>query len=92
MSKHLTYDDRLNIQDLLKSGSSISCIARKLNRHKSTISREITLRAMFRKVGGYGHTYNACLYRFDCDMKNLCKKDMCINIKFKKFKLLLELT
>lgn len=86
MSKHLTYDDRLNIQDLLKSGSSISCIARKLNRHKSTISREITLRAMFRKVGGYGHTYNACLYRFDCDMKNLCKKDMCISkVKHCKF-------
>ena len=77
MAKHLTYDDRLTIQELLKSGSSLSEISREVNRHKSTISREISLRSTIKKNGCYGRNYNACIYRFDCDMKDICKKGKC---------------
>lgn len=39
--KHLNYEERIILQTYRKEGYSISDIARKLNRHKSTISREI---------------------------------------------------
>ncbi len=38
MAKHLTYDDRLEIEAYLKENHSLSEISRKLNRHKSTRS------------------------------------------------------
>lgn len=78
MAKHLTYDDRLTIEGLLKAGSSLSVISRQLNRHKSTISREIFLRSIINKKGCYGRNYNACIYRYDCDMNNVCKDKKCI--------------
>ena len=77
MAKHLTYDDRLTIEQLLKFGSSLSGISRELNRHKSTISREISLRSTINKKGCYGRSYNACIYRFDCDINKVCKKEKC---------------
>lgn len=43
MSKHLTYDDRLEIERYLKLDYSLSAISKDLHRHKSTISREILL-------------------------------------------------
>ena len=78
MAKHLTYDDRLTIEGLLKSASSLSGISRELSRHKSTISREITLRSTIKKIGCYGHSYNACIHKYDCDMKNICLEIKCI--------------
>jgi IS30 family transposase len=79
MTKHLTYDDRLEIEKYLKMDFSLSEISRILNRHKSTISREITLRSPHDKKGCYGRNFNACIYRYDCDMKNICKEKVCKN-------------
>lgn len=77
MAKHLTYDNRLDIEKYIKLGFSISAIARQLNRHKSTISREITLRSIFEKKGCYGHSYNGCANRYNCNLKNICKESQC---------------
>jgi IS30 family transposase len=77
MAKHLTYDDRLDIEKYIKLDFSLSEISRKLNRHKSTISREITLRSIFEKKGCYGHSYNACVHRYNCDLTNICKDNQC---------------
>lgn len=77
MAKHLTYDNRLTIEGLLKSASSLSEISRELSRHKSTISREISLRSTINKIGCYGHSYNACIHRYGCDMKNICLEIKC---------------
>lgn len=79
MAKHLTYDDRLNIEKYIKLDFSISVIARKLNKHKSTISREIKLRSIFERKGCYGRSYNACIHRYNCDLKNICKESKCKN-------------
>ncbi|PRR79281.1 hypothetical protein CLLI_09550 [Clostridium liquoris] len=77
MAKHLTYDDRLEIERYLKLNFSLSKISRELNRHKTTISREISLRSTIDKKGCYGRSYNACIYRYDCDLNNICKEKMC---------------
>lgn len=77
MAKHLTYDDRLEIEKYLKFKFSLSEISRELNRHKSTISREISLRSTVDKKGCYGRNFNACIYRYDCDVNNICKENKC---------------
>ena len=59
MAIHLNFDNRLDIEKYLKNNYSLSEIARDLNRHKSTISREIILRSNFSKKGCYGRNYNA---------------------------------
>jgi IS30 family transposase len=86
MAKHLTYDNRLDIEKYLKLGFSLSEISRKLNRHKSTISREISLRYTIDKRGCYGRSYNACIYRYNCDLTNICKENTCTSkYKFCRF-------
>lgn len=77
MAKHLTYDDRLEIERLIKLNFSLSEISRELNRHKSTISREITLRSTIDRKGCYGRNYNACVYRYDCVMNEICNEKIC---------------
>ena len=77
MAKHLTYDDRLEIERLIKLDFSLSEISTELNRHKSTISREITLRSTIDRKGCYGRNYNACVYRYDCVMNEVCNEKIC---------------
>lgn len=77
MAKHLSFDDRLDIEKYLKLEFSLSEISRRLNRHKSTISREITLRSELNRKGCYGRSYNACIYRYDCILNNICKESKC---------------
>jgi IS30 family transposase len=61
MPRHLTFDDRLHIEQYLLWNYSLSKIARKLGYHKSAISREIRNRSFANKQCCYGHSYNACL-------------------------------
>lgn len=77
MAKHLTYDDRLDIEKYLKFNFSLSEISRKLNRHKSTISREITLRSITQKKGCYGRNHNSCIHRYDCELNQICNEKLC---------------
>lgn len=81
MAKHLIYNDRLDIEKYLKLNFSLSAISKELNRHKSTISREVSLRSIVNKKGSYGRSYNACIYRYDCDLKDVCGIKRCITKK-----------
>lgn len=86
MAKHLSFDNRLDIEKYLKLEFSLSEISRKLNKHKSTISREITIRSEINRKGCYGHSYNACIYRYDCVLNNICKESKCKkNYKYCRF-------
>ncbi len=77
MAKHLSYDDRLEIEKYLKLNFSLSEISRELNRHKSTVSREIILRSTTQKIGCYGHNHNSCVHRFDCALNQICSEKLC---------------
>jgi IS30 family transposase len=50
--KHLTRDDRIRIAALLNAGFGQKDIAKQLNRHSSTISRELS-RGSFKNIVGY---------------------------------------
>ena len=47
MGKHLTLDDRINIQCFLKERMAVSKIAKELGKAQSTISREIMKHRIF---------------------------------------------
>jgi len=61
IAKHLSYDERLEIEMHLKFGLSLSEISKKLNRHKSTISREIKLRYVIKETECDVKNYNECI-------------------------------
>lgn len=67
-NKHLTAEQRVLIEGLLKEGASIRYIADALNKNPSTISREI------KKHSTHKSGKNDCANIKDCVLQNLCEK------------------
>ena len=72
---HLTLEDRITIQSSLNEGISISIIAKLLNKHPSTISREIKKHLTIKPRTDYPQTrmMNNCLHRNSCKVKSICR-------------------
>ena len=58
---------------MLESGASFRKIALKLDRDKSTISKEVKRNSEIRRTGGQGFPFNDCAYKATCDVKQKCK-------------------
>jgi IS30 family transposase len=88
MGKHLTLEDRITIQKMLKEGKSFAEIAVDLSRPASTIMREVKKHRVFisRKEVSTMQTKNACKKRFDCKIAGKCKKPSCEAIHHKNCK------
>ena len=71
-NKHLTDAERLQIEQWLKDRVPISQIAQKLNKNKSTVSREIRSRAMTSDKYAPYRVHNRCVNRNDCQKRYLC--------------------
>ena len=71
-NKHLTNYERLQIGRLLSEQTSLSQIAEKLGKHKSTISREVRARAIPSDKGAPFRIRNRCVKRMDCNIFHLC--------------------
>lgn len=89
MSKHMDLNDRVSIQSGLKEGLSFAEIARKLDRDKATISREVKKHRCFisYKDASTLQTHNACSKRYNCSIKDKCKCPVCYNHRRKNCKL-----
>ncbi len=72
MSKFLTYDDRLEIQEGLKQHLSFGKIGEKIGKDRTTVAKEIKKYSFEQKTGSPGYAYNACKYRKSCTKKNIC--------------------
>ena len=70
--KHLTLQDRQNIELMLNSKKSFSEIAEVIGKHKSTVSREVKAHITYIRVGGQGVNYNNCKNRFKCQKSWIC--------------------
>ena len=66
--KHLTIDERHDIEQCLNKQKSFKEIGRMLNRDPTTISKEVVGHIKVRNVGGKSYPFNACKKR------NICKK------------------
>ena len=75
MSHYTTFEERLEIENGLRENLSFGEIARRLNKDRSTVSREVRKYATHEKLG-YGSTaYNSCAHRADCTKKHICTGD-----------------
>lgn len=72
-NKHLSFDDRLTIESMLKERRSFKEISSVLDKDPTTISKEIRNHLVYRRIGGMHRNYNACALRFECSKSNLCK-------------------
>ena len=73
-SKHLTLQDRQNIELMLNAKKDFTEIAQAIGKHKSTISREVRAHVVYIRVGAKGVGYNSCKNRYGCRKTNVCTK------------------
>lgn len=76
--KHLTYDQRLQIQVCLSKNKSFKSIARHLGKDCTTISKEIKNHLIYKKSGSSFRPFNDCSIKRDCSQTHLCAKDDCM--------------
>ena len=79
---HLSLDDRITISFMLSDHQSFKQIALAVDKNCTSISREIKNHIEFKKTGGYGHPFNACIHRRDCYNGFLCVS--CLSSKKKR--------
>lgn len=71
-SKHLTEDDRYEIDHGLKKGLSFKAIAKIVGKDPSTISKEVRAHIVFEKKKAYGRGFNDCIHRLKCNKDIYC--------------------
>lgn len=72
-NKHLTNEERLQIENLLSKQTSLKQIAARLDKHPATISREIRSHAVVSDKGARYRIRNRCERRADCNRHYLCE-------------------
>lgn len=89
MYKHLSLDDRMNIEKYLNEGLSFKEIGRRLNKNCTTISREIRNHYIVKNTGGVGRKFNNCICRSSCQNRGKsCNMNNCLEFKEEKCPLL----
>ena len=91
--KHLTFEQRVDIEKGLTENKSFAEIARIIEKNPSTVSKEVRLHAHTKERPDAGYTNPPCIHRKECKIVCLCdeqcgtlckickKPDMrCINI------------
>lgn len=89
MTKHLSLDDRINIEKSLNEGLSFKEIGRRLDKNCTTISREIKNHYTVKNTGAVGRKFNNCIYRCTCPNRGKnCNIQNCSEFKEEKCSLL----
>ena len=65
-NKHLSFEDRLNIEKGLMERKSFKEIAKSIDKNCTTVSREIKNHYVTVNTGAIGRTFNNCLLRKNC--------------------------
>ncbi len=75
--KHLTFNERKIIENMLKEGASFRNIGERIGKSHTTVSREIQGRFIVEQKGAWGMPFNDCINRFHCTVKGDCKNGKC---------------
>lgn len=78
--KHMSFDDRLEIEKGLKENLSFKQISENIGKDCTTISKEIRTHLVFKDVGAVGRPFNDCIHRKNCCFKEkgkLCNRLEC---------------
>lgn len=73
--KHLSFQERIRIEELLYKKYSINRIASVLNKSRSTIAREIQRNRY--QVTEPGYIVHVCRYTFSCERSHMCGDESC---------------
>lgn len=73
--KHLTFKDRIIIEELLEKKVSVNKIAKRLNKSRSTIAREI-IRNRYR-VSEPKYRIHPCIHYHSCERLHMCGDETC---------------
>lgn len=79
-NKHLTFDDRLEIEAGLKDGLSFKKISNKINKDATTISKEIRNHYQVKNSGAIGKPFFDCKLGYNCEHREIgekCSFDKC---------------
>ena len=77
-----TFEERLEIESMIFQRCSFGEIAKKINKDRSTISREIRRHSVIEKSGYSGFGFNACMHKETCKMGMVCG-DKCVKTSCK---------
>ena len=89
MSKHLSLDERLDIEKYLNKNKSFKEIGKLIDKNCTTISREIRNHYIVKNSGGIGRRFNNCIYRAIClNRGRTCTLNNCTEFKEEKCSLL----
>jgi IS30 family transposase len=89
--KHLSFDDRLEIEKGLRENKSFKQIGKDINKHCTTVSKEVRNHYKILNTGAVGRVFFDCYFRKNCQFKepgkkcnvNLCehyKQELCSNL------------
>lgn len=82
MKKHLSLDERFEIENNLCKGMSFKEIARNIGKNCTTISREIRNHYIVKNTGSVGRRFNNCIYRRTCENRGRnCNLTNCTEFK-----------
>lgn len=70
--KHLLLEQRSTIQEMISRNCSFTEIGNALDKHPSTISKEVRNHLVFSKIGYRFIKFNACIHRNNCEKKHVC--------------------
>ena len=88
-NKHLSFEDRLTIENYLFSSKSFKYIGKSLNKDCTTISKEVRNHYKVMNTGSVWRKFNNCLFRRTCINKGKnCVISNCIHFKEEKCPLL----
>ena len=79
-NKHLSFDDRLEIERYLKENLSFKQIGKNIGKDCTTISKEIKNHITFKNSGAIGRPFFDCINRFNCPHKtkgSRCNPKIC---------------
>ena len=89
MSKHLSLDERLDIEKYLNQNKSFKEIGKLIGKNCTTISREVRNHYIVKNSGGIGRRFNNCIYRATCPNRGrACTLNNCSEFKEEKCLLL----
>lgn len=89
MKKHLSLDERFEIENGLCKGMSFKEIGRNIGKDCATISREIRNHYIVKNTGSVGRKFNNCIYRSTCENRGKnCNLNNCTEFKEQKCDLL----
>lgn len=89
MKKHLSLDERFDIENDLCKGLPFKEIGKNIGKDCTTISREIRNHYIVKNTGGIGRQFNNCIYRTTCSNRGKnCNLANCTEFKEQKCNLL----